>query len=222
MRFEPMIRFEGRCLILARDNVDTDQIIPARFLYRSRNDGFKGLLFHDFLSRMTDQESGALAPLIQAGSNDAQSGQSATCIEPHVLVAGENFGCGSSREHAVWSLLDNGIKAVIARSFGDIFYSNAINNGLAVLRVERDWSALVQAISADPMVQIDIEAGAIRTGNPTGKSSQFSFEMDDFFRNMLMQGLQEVDMTMQLVDKIQAYESRIARHQPWLQKPTFN
>lgn len=222
MRFEPMIRFQGRCLMLARDNVDTDQIIPARFLYRSRKDGFKGLLFHDFLSRMTDQEANELTALIQPELYDVQSDRQAQPVEPHVLVAGENFGCGSSREHAVWSLLDNGIKAVIARSFGDIFYSNAINNGLAVLRVERDWSALVQAISHHPMVQIDIEAGEIRTANRPGESSLFSFEMDDFFRNMLMQGLQEVDMTMQLVDKIQAYESRVARHQPWLQKPTFN
>lgn len=210
MRFEPATHLTGRCLVIARDHIDTDQIIPARFLYRSRKDGFQGLLFHDFLSQLTPHEAQGLEGIIDTPDvvNPA----------PKILVAGENFGCGSSREHAVWSLLDNGVKAVIARSFGDIFYGNAINNGLAVLRVGEDWASLVRAVMNRPEVKIDIAAGTIRGQD----QALYRFEMDDFFRNMLMQGLQEVDMTLTQIDKIKAYESRTAHEYPWLQKPSMN
>ena len=203
MRFEPISQLDARCLMILRDHVDTDQVIPARFLYRARKDGFKGLLFHDFLEQISDVERQALD-----GVHDTDSGFK-------ILLAGENFGCGSSREHAVWALIDNGFRAVIARSFGDIFYGNAINNGLAVIRLTDHWSDLVHDVSTAPMLHVDIARQRIRSPRP----ADYTFEIDAFFKNMLTQGVQEVDMTLTKAAQIEEFERKTARLYPWLQSP---
>jgi 3-isopropylmalate/(R)-2-methylmalate dehydratase small subunit len=203
IRIEPATHIKGRCLVLPRDHIDTDQIIPARFLYRSRKDGFEGLLFNDFLSQLSQSER----ETFRAIHDPLESSK--------ILFAGENFGCGSSREHAVWSLVDNGFRAVIAKSFGDIFYSNAINNGLAVIRLEEGWQQALEDVRQQSALEIDLPGGEIRIG--PGKA--YLFEMDGFFKNMLIQGLQEVDMTLLQIDKIRSYETRTAQTYPWLQKP---
>jgi len=199
-RFEPVGTIKGSCLALPQDHIDTDQIIPARFLYRSRKEGFAGLLFHDYLA---DGVPGA------ATYRDNFS-------EPKILLAGENFGCGSSREHAVWALLDNGFRAVIAKSFGDIFYGNAINNGLLLVSLDASWQQLKLDVESCADVLLDLPEQKIHSATPR----VFDFQIDPFFKNMLTQGVQEIDMTLNLSDKIAAFEQRHAALSPWLQRPT--
>lgn len=205
-RFEPIGTISGPCFILARDHIDTDQIIPARFLYRSRKEGFGGLLFHDFLPS-SDTSDGELN-LDQAHGH---------CPEPKILIAADNFGCGSSREHAVWALLDNGFKAVIAKSFGDIFYGNAINNGLLVIKMPQNWDVLMSRVSNESPVSIDLPEQTVQVFD----STCIGFEIDEFFKNMLMKGAQEIDMTLSLIDKIKAFELKHSQRSPWLQAPSL-
>lgn len=203
MRFEAVNHLTGPCYPLPIDNIDTDQIIPARFLHRSRAEGFKGLLFHDFLQ----QQSLSAAPDVMWVH--AESGT------PKMLLAGENFGCGSSREHAVWALLDNGFKVVVAKSFGDIFYGNAINNGLLLIRLTDAWSAVEQSLAQNLNLQVKLDAQTLTTA----EDRVHAFAMDEFFKNMLLNGAQEIDMTLRLGEKIAAFEQTQAQRLPWLQKP---
>jgi len=189
---------------LAIDNIDTDQIIPARFLHRSRTEGFKGLLFHDFLQQQMQQNSDANFDWV----HDAHEA-------PKMLLAGENFGCGSSREHAVWALLDNGFRVVIAKSFGDIFYGNAINNGLLLIRLSTGWSEIEQSLVQDLSVQVKLDEQTLSTAD----GQVHRFEMDDFFKKMLLKGAQEIDMTLSLGEKIASFEQTQAQRFPWLQHP---
>ena len=199
-RFEPIATVKGTCVVLPQDHVDTDQIIPARFLYRSRKEGFAGLLFHDYFAD---------------GAPDAEAYRSKSS-EDKILLAGENFGCGSSREHAVWALLDNGFRAVIAKSFGDIFYGNAMNNGLLLVSLDSSWQQLKMDVDSCADVMIDLPKQQIRCATPR----TYDFHIDPFFKNMLTQGVQEIDMTLSLNDKITAFERRHAARSPWLQHPT--
>ncbi|MCD8505486.1 MAG: 3-isopropylmalate dehydratase small subunit [Burkholderiaceae bacterium] len=207
-RFEPVAAVSGPCVLLDRDHIDTDQVIPARFLSRTRKEGFSGVLFHDFLGgdQQSSDSRSMLEQMHQVGD------------EPKVLMAGANFGCGSSREHAVWALLDNGFKAVIAKSFGDIFYGNAINNGLLLVKVNDHWPAIAEDVAKTSKVTIDLPSQRVTTG--AGRS--YPFEIDEFFKNMLSRGAQEIDMTLSLVQKIEAFEQRHAKMSPWLQQPKAN
>lgn len=204
MRLEAINHLLGPCYPLPLDNIDTDQIIPARFLHRSRTEGFKGLLFHDFLQQQA-QESGHELQWVHA-ENSA----------PKMLLAGENFGCGSSREHAVWALLDNGFKVVVAKSFGDIFYGNATNNGLLLIRLTDAWSAVLQSLAQNLSIQVKLDVQTLTTAD----DCVHGFAMDAFFKNMLLNGAQEIDMTLRLGDKIAAFEQTQALRSPWLQQPT--
>lgn len=207
-RFEPVTVVSGPCIVLLRDHIDTDQIIPARFLSRSRKEGFAGLLFHDFFAN----EQGA-------SEGEQMLGQMHALDQtPKVLLAGENFGCGSSREHAVWALLDNGFRAVIAKSFGDIFYGNAINNGLLLARLDSDADAIARDVGKTGAVRIELATQEISTT----EGAVYRFEIDEFFKNMLAKGAQEIDMTLRLTSKIQAFEQRHGLSSPWLQKPNAN
>lgn len=203
-RFEPVTEIDGSCVVLKKDHVDTDQIIPARFLYRSRQEGFEGLLFHDFVDKTIDF-SRCFSKRASIENN-----------RPNVLLAGDNFGCGSSREHAVWALLDNGFHAVIAKSFGDIFYANAGNNGLLLVAIEDRWAELVSHIELDPKLNISLPEQRVRTANGT----EFGFEVDPFFKKMLEQGMQEMDITLSLSEKIQNFEAQQMARSPWLQRPS--
>lgn len=204
-RFDSVSIVCGPSVIVDRDHIDTDQIIPARFLSRTRKEGFAGLLFHDFL--MTEQQQDGNALFLEQ-IHDLKNNQK-------VLIAGENFGCGSSREHAVWALLDNGFRAVIAKSFGDIFYGNAINNGLLLAKLEENWSDLQNDVEESNTVEINLMHRTIATGS----GRFYPFQIDEFFKNMLSDGAQEMDMTLSLVDKIQAFEQWQFKTSPWLQSP---
>lgn len=204
MHFTPLKEVQGQCLAVLKDHIDTDQIIPARFLHRSRKEGFQGLLFRDFLAQLSSAERTQLDAIHEVR------------VQSKILIAGENFGCGSSREHAVWALIDNGFKAVVAKSFGDIFYGNAINNGLIVAQMPfLDWDGLVSDLSVSPLLRIDLEEQSVQVDGRDPRP----FMMDVFFKNILIQGSQEVDMTLRRIEKIESFEQRHAEAFPWLQQP---
>jgi 3-isopropylmalate/(R)-2-methylmalate dehydratase small subunit len=182
-------------------NVDTDQIIPKQFLQKVTRSGFGKHLFHD--SRFLDDAGKQPNPefvLNQAPYDKAV-----------ILLARENFGCGSSREHAPWALADFGLQAVIAPSFADIFYGNAINNGMVPVRLtDAEVDALFAYVTANKGadITVDLEAQQVRAGDLS-----FSFEIDEFRRYCLLNGLDNIGLTLQHQDQIDAYE---AKQPSWL------
>ena len=182
-------------------NVDTDQIIPKQFLQKVSKLGFGKHLFHDwrFLDDAGEQPNPEFilnAPRYQGAS---------------ILLARENFGNGSSREHAPWALADYGLRAIIAPSFADIFYGNALNNGLLVVRLQEDEvDALFKLVEANEgqTITVDLEAKEVRAADYC-----FKFEIDDFRRYCIMNGLDNIGLTLQHADAIDAYE---AKQPTWL------
>ena len=191
-------RHEGLAVALPVENVDTDQLIPARFMSAPRSAGYGGFLLHDL--RRT--EGGALRDDIALNRVPGAS----------VLVARRNFGSGSSREAAVYALVDAGFRAVIAPSFGDIFASNAVNNGLLPARMEAEAvEALIAALGAvgGPAV-IDLDA---LTASVAGQTHPFA--LDPVWRVKLVQGWDDIDLTAARADQIAAYRAERLRAAPW-------
>lgn len=188
----------GQAVLLALENVDTDQLIPARFMSVPRSEGYGDYLLHD----MRRGADGALAH--EFGLN-AHPGAS-------VLVAGRNFGTGSSREAAVYALVDAGIRVVVAPSFGDIFASNAVNNGLLPAQVSAaDAEALHLALGAGPVdAMVSLETKVIALGEV-----HVPFELDDTWRTKLQNGWDDIDLTLQHDSKINAYRQARQDAQPW-------
>ena len=177
-------------------NVDTDQIIPKQFLQKVSKLGFGKHLFHDwrFLDDAGEQPNPEFilnAPRYQGAS---------------ILLARENFGNGSSREHAPWALADYGLRAIIAPSFADIFYGNALNNGLLVVRLQADEvDALFKLVTANEgqTITVDLEHQQVRAGELC-----FDFAIDEFRRYCIMNGLDNIGLTLQHSDAIDAFESK--------------
>ena len=135
--------------------------------------------------------------------------------DAQILVAGDNFGCGSSREHAPWALLDFGIRCVISTSFADIFYNNCFKNGILPIAVSADELQALMADASDrenPALTVDLEAREITRPN----GATVSFAIDEFRRECLLDGLDDIGLTMQKVDRIDAFEARQREQQPWL------
>jgi len=192
---EPLRTHTGTVAPLPRADVDTDQIIPKQFVKRVERTGYGAFLFWDW--RM--DETGAPRPEFVL-NRDVHRGAS-------ILLAGENFGCGSSREHAAWALLEHGFRVVIAPSFADIFRQNADSNGLAALRIDATaWSTLAARAEADaPLtLTIDIEAGTISDAGGVVAT----FAMDDFRRTCLLNGLDRIALTLRHEEEIAAYEAK--------------
>ena len=182
-------------------NVDTDQIIPKQFLQKVTRSGFGKHLFHD--SRFLDEAG--LKPNPEFVLNQAPFDKAV------ILLARENFGCGSSREHAPWALADFGLKAVIAPSFADIFYGNAINNGMVPVKLtDAEMDALFAYVKANPTaeVTVDLEALEVRVGE-----LNFAFEIDEFRRYCLLNGLDSIGLTLQHQAQIDDFE---AKQPSWL------
>ena len=187
----------GLVVPLDAANVDTDAIIPKQFLQKVSRLGFGKHQFHDwrFLDDAGEQPNPEFimnAPRYQGAS---------------ILLARENFGCGSSREHAPWALADYGIKAMIAPSFADIFYGNSINNQMVPVRLtEQEVDEIFQFVEANEgaQVEVDLEANVVRAN---GK--EYSFEIDEFRRHCLLNGLDNIGLTLQHEDKISAFEAKI-------------
>ena len=187
---------KGIVVPLDSANVDTDAIIPKQFLQKVNRIGFGKHLFHDwrFLDDAGEQ------PNPEFVLNKPQFAGAS------ILLARENFGCGSSREHAPWALADYGFKTIIAPSFADIFYGNAINNGLVPVRLQdEEVEALFQLVAANPGIEIDVdlEANQVRAGALT-----FGFEIDEFRRYCLLNGLDAIGLTLQHEAAISAFEAK--------------
>ena len=193
---QPFVTHTGVVAPLDRVNVDTDQIIPKQFLKRVERTGFGQFLFFDWRFL----EDGSANPdfvLNHAGYQGAS-----------ILVAGRNFGSGSSREHAPWALLDYGFRCVIAPSFADIFYSNCFQNGILPVTLPDDAVArLIASAHEIPGYALTVDLGAQRVHDADGAVDE-SFEIDPFRRYSLMNGLDEIGLTLQHEDAIAAYETR--------------
>ncbi|WP_421248641.1 3-isopropylmalate dehydratase small subunit [Aeromonas jandaei] len=187
---------KGIVVPLDSANVDTDAIIPKQFLQKVNRIGFGKHLFHDW--RFLDDAGQRPNP--EFVLNQPQFAGAS------ILLARENFGCGSSREHAPWALADYGFKTIIAPSFADIFYGNAINNGMVPVRLkEEEVDALFQLVAAKPGIQIevDLEVNQVRAGELS-----FGFEIDEFRRYCLLNGLDSIGLTLQHEAAISAFEAK--------------
>lgn len=192
---EKFRQLEAVAVPLPSANIDTDQVIPARYLQKPRASDFGFYLFHDE-RRGADGEPRPDFPLNQPAHAGAR-----------ILVAGRNFGCGSSREQAVWALHDGGFRAVIAPSFGDIFFSNALKNGLLPVVLPPDQvDAIVARLQAQPgtALRVDLAAQAVSGAG----LAPMPFEVDPFSRHCLLEGLDEIDYTFTQMAAITAYEER--------------
>ena len=202
---EPFVRVTGVVAPLDRVNVDTDQIIPKQFLKRIERTGFGEFLFFDW--RFNDDGSpNADFVLNRPGYQGAS-----------VLVTGRNFGCGSSREHAPWALLDYGFRAVIAPSLADIFHKNCFENGMApVLLPEDQVSRLIAKAKAEPGYRLTVDLESCLLTDDEGLSIPFTMHDDpathEFRRDTLLKGLDEIDLVLEHEDEIAAFEARRGRH----------
>lgn len=191
---EPISDVEGRAYPLGLKNVDTDIIIPAEWLKTISRSGLG---------------KGAFESLRATKGNvfDDPEYQGAP-----ILIAGDNFGCGSSREHAAWAMADLGIKAVIAPSFSDIFSGNAFKNGLiAIVLPQAAIDRLMEVAKTDP-VHVDLESQTVTTPF----QDRFEFQIDPFRKHCLLNGVDEIGLTLKSGDAISVYEDKIAANQPWL------
>jgi len=191
-------RHTGAAIVLPLDNVDTDQLIPARFMSVPRTDGYAPYLLHD-IRRDSD---GALFPGFALNRHP----------EASIIVTRQNFGSGSSREAAVYALVDAGIHAVISPGFGDIFAANAINNGLLAARLSAgDCARLEEALGEESTeMEIDLEHGHIRLGALTMR-----FALDESWRTKLINGWDDIDLTRQKLPEIAAFRQKRLQTAPW-------
>ena len=198
-KMQPFRKLDGVAVALRRDNVDTDQVIPARYLKVSRAEGLADTLFRD----LRFDASGKPRPDFPL-NDPARKGTS-------VLIGRRNFGVGSSREAAVYALVDYGIRCVVATSFGDIFAGNAVNNGLvAAIVFEEDIEKLLSAVEQTGLADVDLEAQTIKAGNYV-----VPFEIDPARRMRLLNGWDDLDLTAQYKDQISAFAARDRIERPW-------
>jgi 3-isopropylmalate/(R)-2-methylmalate dehydratase small subunit len=194
---EPFKTLTGIVTVLDLPNVDTDQIIPKQFLKRIERTGFGPFLFYDWRFA----EDGRLNSDFEMNAKRYEGAK--------ILLTRSNFGCGSSREHAPWAILDFGISAIIAPSFADIFYNNCFKNGIlpVVLKIE-EVDALFTAVREKPGYQltVDLETQQVRSSD----GLCFSFDVDSYRRHCLLNGLDDISLTLAHADQIQQYEERQA------------
>jgi 3-isopropylmalate/(R)-2-methylmalate dehydratase small subunit len=200
----------GLLVPLDRSNIDTDAIIPKQYLKSVKKSGFGSTLFDDWRYKKTG-EPGMDHSLREINEdfvlNKAQY-QGAS-----VLITRENFGCGSSREHAVWALTDYGIRAIIAPSYADIFFNNSFKNGLLpVVLAEDIVDKIFKEIKDGYELTINLEQQKVIT--PLGET--FAFEVDEFKKHCMLNGLDDIDLTLQYADDIRAYEAKRKQEAPWL------
>ncbi|GAB4151451.1 MAG: 3-isopropylmalate dehydratase small subunit [Sphingomonadales bacterium] len=191
---QPITQVSGVAVPFGLSNVDTDLIMPARYLKTILRTGLGQYAFETLRQdpdNLFDQPRHKGAP---------------------ILIAGDNFGCGSSREHAPWALVDMGFRAIIAPSFADIFAGNAFKNGLLLVALPADAVDHLLSVAKDHDISIDLAAQSVTT--PLG--DEYRFEIDPFRKHCLMEGLDEIGLTEQMADRIAAYEASTAQARPWL------
>ncbi len=192
---EPVNTIAGRAVPFGAANVDTDVIIPARFLKAVTRVGLG---------------KGAFANLREDPENvfDKPENKGAP-----ILIAGDNFGCGSSREHAPWALMDMGFRAVIAPSFADIFSGNSFKNGLLLVALPQAQVDRLMAVAAEGQpITVDLESQVVTTPY----QDRFEFPIDPFRKHCLMNGLDEIGLTLAMADQITTHEARLAAERPWV------
>jgi 3-isopropylmalate/(R)-2-methylmalate dehydratase small subunit len=192
---EKFITLNSRAIPLDIENVDTDQIIPARFLKTTSREGFGENLFRDWRCDKNGSEQSDFV------LNDKRYSGS-------VLIAGDNFGCGSSREHAAWALSDYGFKAIVSSFFADIFKGNALNNGLLPVQVSPDFlKKIMKLISEKPatLVRVDLDSQTISIENSKLKES---FEIDTYKKTCMINGYDDIDFLLSKKDKIEHFENQ--------------
>jgi 3-isopropylmalate/(R)-2-methylmalate dehydratase small subunit len=201
---EPFTRLDAKSAPLPLANIDTDQIIPKQFLKTVERAGLAKGLFYD----LRFDEQGVEKPDFVLNRPEYKGAG--------VLVTGDNFGCGSSREHAPWALMDFGVKAVISTSFADIFYNNCFQNGLlpVVLKADEVAQLMDEARGGNHVVSVDLETQ--RVTSPSGKV--FTFEIDPQRKQKMLLGLDAIGETLGKTNSIDSYETRRAMSQPWLER----
>ncbi len=202
---KPFHQHTGIVAPIDRSNIDTDAIIPKQFLRRIERKGFGRYLFFDW--RYIDGDEDQKNPefiLNQSGYEKAT-----------ILLARDNFGCGSSREHAPWALMDYGFRAIIAPSFADIFYNNCIRNGLLpVILSRKEVNALFLEVNNQPLAKITIDLKNQKVISPAKES--FSFDIQPFAKECLIKGLDAIGWTLQFQSKIRDFEKNHQHQMPWL------
>ncbi len=209
---QPFTEHTGLVAPLDRANVDTDAIIPKQFLKSIRRTGFGPYLFDEwrYLDRGEPGQDCSNRPLNPAFVLNQERYQGAT-----VLLARTNFGCGSSREHAPWALLDYGFRALIAPSFADIFYNNCFKNGiLPVVLPEDEVERLFREVQATPGYRLTVSLPEQAVATPAG--AVLHFEVDSYRKHCLLNGLDEIGLTLQHAEAIRGYEVRRRQEAPWL------
>jgi len=204
---EKFVRLTAKACPLMIPNLNTDQILPARYLKWPRSRGLGAVVFHDFRLDAEGRPRAAV-PLNQDAYRDAK-----------ILLAGRNFGGGSSREAAVYALYDHGFRCVIASSFGDIFAQNAVKNGLlTAVAAEAEIAELAAAISADPAqtIDVDLERQTVSSG-----TWNCTFMIDPISRNQLLNGWDDVDLTNSYREQITAFRAKDKAVRPWVTPKTM-
>ena len=185
---------------LSLQNIDTDMIIPKQFLKTIKRTGLGKSLFYE----MRYDEKGKKIEDFTLNKKPYDKSK--------ILIAGKNFGCGSSREHAPWALSDFGIKSVISSSFADIFYNNCFKNGILPIKIsEEDILEISQYSKRQEEIEIILEKQQIIFGNKT-----ISFELDEFKKKCLMEGLDDIALSMEKINQIDKFESKINSNKPWI------
>lgn len=195
---QPVSTIAGRAIPFGRKNVDTDVIIPAHWLKTTSREGLGRGAFESVRAEpgnVFDDPAYAGAP---------------------ILIAGDNFGCGSSREHAAWALLDMGVRAVIAPSFSDIFSGNAFKNGILAVELPQDQVDRLLAVAVTDPIHIDLAQQTVTTQF----QDRFTFAIDPFRKHCLLEGLDEIGLTLASAEAIGVYEQRQAAQMPWLAQGT--
>jgi len=191
---EPFVKIKGLVATLDRINVDTDQIIPKQFLKRIERTGYGQFLFYDW--RLN--EDGSPNPDFELNAPQFKGAS--------ILLTRDNFGCGSSREHAPWALLDYGFHSILAPSFADIFYNNCFKNGMLPVQLPQDQiSELFEWVGANSGAQLTVD---LESQTLSGDSLEYPFEVDPFRRDCLLKGLNDIDLTLQYEEQIREYESK--------------
>lgn len=200
---EKFVNHIGKAVVIDLANIDTDQIIPKQFLKRIERTGYGEFLFYDWRFSPTGE---VIEDFVL---NRPES------LDVSILIAGENFGCGSSREHAPWSLFDYGFRVIIAPSFADIFYNNSLKTGLLPVRLPAESINVLSARSVsdpDHRITIDLETASIKDD----RGFDETFEINEFRKYCLLNGLDDIGLTLQHKDRIAAYEQKIQQSQPFL------
>ena len=202
------IQIKGIVASIDRDNIDTDQIIPTEYLKSIKKFGFEDYLFDGW--RYLDEGKLGILKRQRKINQDFVLNQE-PFTQANILLTRDNFGCGSSREHAVWALRDFGIRVVIASSFGDIFYNNCFKNGVLPIRLSKDQIESIFCAEVKEM-SISLDSRTIEFND----TEQYAFDVEDNLLERIVLGLDDVDMTLKYAEDIKLFENKRRKEKPWI------